>query len=596
MNCFLNFPAGPWYDQGICESFASSVTQLIDVGAELVTINRPGQIIRADAVLSVPPPIYLRHTLTSIIDIAEGSPKSLRRNEITIKYLYYTALLCNDICLAVARKSEVDLQRALAVSPRAINETNNMSQTALHLTVEWPAGMRILLEAGADVDCLDCVMLSPLNYAINRSLIEPIHVLGNADCSLLDYSHSPISNDAIRIGEDCRGKQTLIAEGKMVTDLVVDLVIDRRQRLRDLATRLLPISALTRFYPLGDHDSFLPDEKASRLFSALVHHGIPVLSALDPGRHRTTVYHQIDVSSRVAERLWKGGFRDIDGRDCFGLTPLMYMRTGAHTKHSANIKLECVAWFLNKGADLYAKQDLDLYFEREERNMRSGSRQLLSATSLQFLARGLGFSLGENLIYVSTWDEHDMPLGMILSEISRRVFEQVLMDNVSDDCECACSNGGCKALTLITKSYILRLGKNYRSQQLASLWADIMDICNPLKCSEFMRLITFEELGLTHTCCHHEHRRNREWEWEFSVFSRIGDQAEIDEIQDVEAADLRKLEELLEEFEARRTELDLPFLDFLREYWRPRMEEVLHQGDLDKEALREIGVTVYESD
>lgn len=594
MNCFLNFPVGPWYDQGICESFASSVTQLIDVGAELVTINRPGQIIRADAVLSVPPPIYLRHTLTSIIDIAEGSPKSLRRNEITIKYLYYTALLCNDICLAVARKSEVDLQRALAVSPRAINETNNMSQTALHLAVEWPAGMRLLLEAGADVDCLDCVMLSPLNYAINRSLIEPIHVLGNADCSLLDYSHSPILKDAIRIGENCRGKQTLIAEGKMVTDLVVDLVIDRRQRLRDLATRLLPVSALTHFYPLGDHDFFLPDEKASRLFSALVHHGIPVLSALDPGRDRTTVYHQIEVYPRIAERLWKAGFRDIDGRDCFGLTPLMYMRSDAHSKHSINIRLECVAWFLNKGADLYAKQDLGLYFEREERNMRSGSRQLLSATSLQFLAHELGFALGENLLYVSMWDKHDMPLGMILSEISRRVFEQVLMDNVSDDCECACSNGGCKALTLITKSYILSLGKNYRSQQLANLWADIMDICNPLKCSEFMRLITFEELGLTHTCCHHEHRRDREWE--FSVFSRIGDQAEIDEIQDVEVADLRKLEELLEEFEVKRIEFDVPFEDFLQEYWHPRMKEVLDKGDLDKEALREIGVTVYESD
>lgn len=380
----------------------------------------------------------------------------------------------------------------------------------------------------------------------------------------------------------------------MVTDLVVDLVIDRRQRLRDLATRLLPISALTHFYPLGDHDSFLPDEKASRLFSALVHHGIPVLSALDPGRDRTTVYHQIEVSSRIAERLWKAEFRDIDGRDCFGLTPLMYMRSDAHSKHSINIRLECVAWFLNKGADLYAKQDLDLYFEREKRDIRSGSRQLLSATSLQFLAYELGFALGGVFIYISRWNKHDMPLRMMLSETSRRVLEQVVMDNVSDDCECACSKGGCKALTLITKSYIWRLGVDYKFQQLANLWADTMDICNPLKYSEFLRLITFKELGLTHTC--YQNKYHTSLKWEYSLFSRIRDQAEIDEIQDVEAADLRKLEELLEEFEARRTELDLPFLDFLREYWRPRMEEVLHEGDLDKEALREIGVTVYESD
>lgn len=509
-----------------------------------------------------------------------------------MKYLHHVGLGCNDIALAVASKSELDLQRALTASPHAINEPNNMGQTALHLAVDWPVGMQRLLEAGADVDCHDCAELSPLDYAIQMSLIEPVHMLGQAGCSLPSSYNRSVLKAAINFEEICRSFQTRNAAAKMILDHLVDLLIERRQRLYDLAIRLLPASALSHFYPNSNHNSYLLDENASQLFSTLLHHDIPVPLALDPGKDRTTVYHQIDASCQAAERLYKGGFRDIDGKDFLGLTPVMSLCVSRITRRPMIMHLECLAWFLDKGASLHAKQDMTLYKNCKEERVQNGSRQLVSATSLQFIAQELGKSLAE---HVDTWflNESKVPLKTSLSANSRRVFGRVAMDNKRDDYRCACSIGGCKAFTLLMKGY---LDWGYGGfQYLANLWAQVTELCDPLNSSEFLRFMTFEEQRLTHTCCRNSVEYYRDRHTYYSIFS-IGDQAEIDEINDEQGEDLQKLDELLEEFEAKMTELDLPFLDFIHEYWWPRMCEVHREGRLDKEALKEIGVRVHEND
>lgn len=458
--------------------------------------------------------------------------------------------------------------------------------------------MHVLLEAGADVDCKDCRMLSPLDYAVERSLIEPIQVLGYASCSLstLYRSQHPVLHDAIGITNPRRPDSA----AETVVDLLVDLIVDRRQKLCDLAVRALPASELAYLYPCGDRGSYVLDEEASRLSSALLCHRIPVPSALIPGRERTTVYHQDWVPLRILEKFWKAGFRDIDGRDSSGLTPLMYMKPNLRlltcnfpSDDTVDLYLECVKWYLNRGADFYARQDLDLLYERMGGNMPSRSRQLLSATSSHFIARNLGRILYDHIDYLES-NHCAMRLNSSISGTSKRQLERIVLDNVPDDCTCACSIRGCEAFTSIIKASESSCRENrvFVFQRLASLWTWVEGICNSLKCSkcsEFLRLITFMELGLTHTCCDYVCVKGR------YMFTEIGDQAEIDEIHDEEAADLQKLEELLEEFEAKRIELSLPFLGFLEEYWRPRMVEVLSEGDLDEEALTEIGVKVYKS-
>ena len=118
-----------------------------------------------------------------------------------------------------------------------------------------------------------------------------------------------------------------------------------------------------------------------------------------------------------------------------------------------------------------------------------------------------------------------------------------------------------------------------------------------------MRLITFEKLELTHTCCRphwyvHDEKSHKciGGQQRQSVrFSRPMLPSEIEEIRDEESADLQKLAELLAEFEAKVIELDIPIPDFLEQYWEPRMEQVLreNEGSLDMKALREIGVEIH---
>ena len=472
--------------------------------------------------------------------------------------------------MAILRKSEVDLRQALTVSPSSIDETNNIGQSALHLAVEWPRGMDLLLQAGADVDCKDDKYRSPLTYAIEMSLVEPIRLLALADCSLLDGSDRLLLGRAVDVELGANGDGRQVTAAETVVDLLIDVVVDRRQRLFELAKSALPVSDLDRLC----HDTYLPDESASQLHWALIRHGTAVPLALDPGRCLGTLFHQIRHSSRVAERLWKAGFRGINGRDFFGRTPLMTSPDYClGSFRFINLGLEYVVWLVEKGADFYAKQDL--IFDHEKFLYRSES-QVLSATALNFVAWHLGSTWNW-----ASWNALREWIEEVYSESSKEMLQRILMDNESDACVCACSISGCTTFTVFTKSFM----RNWANRDFL---VDL-NFCDPLKIPEFLRIMTFEKLDMTHTCC---------WMDPFpsAKFWELKDMAEIEEIHDEEAEDLQKLEELLKEFEAKRKELDIPFGDFIKEYWRPRMDEVRNEGTLDEEALREIGVEVHEFD
>ena len=226
------------------------------------------------------------------------------------------------------------------------------------------------------------------------------------------------------------------------------------------------------------------------------------------------------------------------------------------------------------------------------------SWQLLSASTMSFVTWQLGIYFPYLLrIRVSSdprpgWDS--------LTENTQQTLRRIVMDCTADDCTCSCSVSGCTARTLIARSYLSRVVK--RSEEVkhkrTSFFRDIInpivqliDVDAALGCSETLRLLTFEGLGLTHTCCYPQ------WVSESSfMFYRIEDQAEINEIREEQSAGLSQLEELLTELESKFDELEIPLLDFLTDYWEPRMEGFLDEddGSLDMEAIREIGVEMDE--
>lgn len=64
--------------------------------------------------------------------------------------------------------------------------------------------------------------------------------------------------------------------------------------------------------------------------------------------------------------------------------------------------------------------------------MPSGSRQLLSANHLHFVAYRLGWSLDIHIENIDTSNGHNMPQNMSLSKASKWVLQRVGVDNGPD--------------------------------------------------------------------------------------------------------------------------------------------------------------------
>ena len=249
------------------------------------------------------------------------------------------------------------------MSPQDINAMNKFGQTALHLSIDWPLGIRILIDAGADTECIDQENMLPLQYAIERLLVDPIRILGEANCSLRQRGQISAYEEVrkrsiieqldhqwgfLELSELCYKEPERVV---LVLDTFLDLIVNRRMRLYDLVRQTFPLSEIARWFSHSNDGTHVIDETASRLAFELESRGIHVPPHLHPGKDQITSYHYFAGYPKFAERLWNAGFRDVNGRDSLGRTPLMLSPKNAGQRKW----LEFVTWILSKGADLYAR-------------------------------------------------------------------------------------------------------------------------------------------------------------------------------------------------------------------------------------------------
>lgn len=520
--------------------------------------------------------------------------------------------------------SETLLRKAIRAFPQSINQPNNIGQTPLHLSLDWPCGIDILLEAGADVDRVDSDGLPPIVYACQRSLIEAVWRLGNVECALYPpdmpwfFQWHSVLQSAMR-EEVTFYPQYLnitVEARQNVVDCVIELVADRRKRLQARATAFLSSEATDR---LNISKHRVLDEYAASTMSALRDHNIFIPHALLPGSRRTTVYHIPCLTIRTARRLWKAGFRDVDGFDHRGRTPLMIRRF--FNQINLSTELELIAWFQSKGADLHRAQRHNIRgigFKPKKNDVCTlGSKS--SVTAVYWIAKNIGQTikdfLWENinhrLSYVGpSWtlshlaEERQHQLWqsfsqlMNISDVAKQVLVQILTDPIRDDCNCACSTEGCQLLITILKIFrqdtncpVGRMMKMQISIVLADLIESSSSPSSPTFFSQLIRSLTFEELDLTHTCCTHflDHILP-------PPNNPNSHEDDIHEIHDEERHLLHQLEELLLEFEMKKSELGGSTKGFLQGYWRVRMDEILSEKPArncwDERELRRVGVYI----
>jgi hypothetical protein len=174
-----------------------------------------------------------------------------------------------------------------------------------------------------------------------------------------------------------------------------------------------------------------------------------------------------------------------------------------------------------------------------------------------------------------------------------------------DQCVCHCSRAGCSGIGCAVSSLFMRLHlrfldlrdiKYHRQTVKPYLFSLTERSRSPgLMASAILRVLTFEKLNLTHTCCYrilHEvdERKN---------FQRpTPDEAKI--IWDLEQADIELLNNLMEEFERSWAAYDKPFAKFVKRVWKPRMRQVRKEREINREVyeaeLTRMGVVVKDFD
>jgi hypothetical protein len=433
---------------------------------------------------------------------------------------------------------------------------------------------------GADINIQDKHGATPLKYAIISGCKESIQLLLDHDSSLECDDNMSNCLRGISTNADLDVRRSFISALK-----------NRRQRFRELALLSLTAEESTRYNLTSE---CLLDLHIADVTNTLKLLGIMIEPAIlpSPAPRKKTVFHNYELDASTAELLFEAGFCDIEGIDEFGLSPLLSQILECLPSSSIedlDRLISLVKWLTTKGANIHR---FDPSF---------GSTALYEFGEVigqNILAR----NLSPYQVYESSTVEN---LYLSVGEEQRETLISILTDEFRDSCSCACSGSGCRAITWVfgnssqwpSSPYIL---ENLRYLTEAERRGCCMDMQTPRfleselhRCPwlshEILRAMSFNSLGLTHTC--HEVR----WDEDSSTWRNVLSEEEIHEIQFEERVMIAQLESLIVEFEAKFAEVGGILSSFLEDYWRPRIDEVLNAKDeaLDVEErrkMREIGV------
>ncbi|KAI1467891.1 uncharacterized protein F4812DRAFT_459172 [Daldinia caldariorum] len=489
---------------------------------------------------------------------------------------------CNDLTRLVLRRCKPDILDLLRSNHSLIDYNAGPKLTTLHFAVPWPEGLSLLIEnAGEPIQSIINGFdgyNSPLHYAINLGELNSVALLLNAGASIDPETFSYLSKLLIEQGEPA----------EKIMHVVVESLARQRRDLLRIALQYLPKDTIEELQLRNER---LLDDKAFAVVEALRRQHAPISTAyefLKPG----SVYHWEYLTARIARKLFEVGFCNINSR-LQGYTPLMIQILTAPAYE--DYILELIVWFKNHGADFHTPVDIPPDISPAHDAVKTGITTYVSPPRppIHFLM----FRLGRKLTYISEYEDP----GQIFTA-NQPVLSSFFGDDTTDSCICYCAAHGCTPTSKFLIA-ILEQIRYYRDN------GDINETLRVIRCGEpviseenkskvsleYIRLITHWSLGMRHTCCHLDDSPELEQGCNLVHVLDIG---EIQEIREEERYLAKRLETLVDEFEKRFQELNVPLSRFMEEYMIPRLEEVKEERDeLSAEelhAIRETGVILYE--
>ncbi|OJJ51815.1 hypothetical protein ASPZODRAFT_163589 [Penicilliopsis zonata CBS 506.65] len=513
-------------DGKLLPSLSRLVQYMIDAGTPLDVVDNNFGYSTLDSLLRIP----------DILDHVTLDPIIQSSSSITPGVLgYYTALnfklnlqrianfldpdVFNDVVIAIFRRSKDDLKLAVTSFPFLLN-TKIRSILPIELSADWAEGIEILLAAGA----------LPRGYALQLAVetnsLASTRMLLRAGCEIGLFLF-------------------VLSISTSLLNLLATELASRRQQLKDLAKLHLPSAELAR---LGIVEDELPDSRAKEICESLTAAGVAVDQKLIVER-TDSVFHYCETIESL-ELLYNAGFKQVDDINYDGWTPIL--RVGDSYLHKDI--LPKAHWLLSKGADAYRHYPGSTW------------------TFFHQLFEGL------------TWCSRKAILTYSKSLKDSKLLSNVSLETMVDDCCCACSGNGCSPELVGFKGLLNdSLDHPFLMRYFDGIFEAMVTI-NPKQshtATLVIRLFTFTELDLTHTCCY---------------YLREGrgppPEIEIERIQEEDTDCLKELEELLKEFNMAYTTLNVPLLQFLRGYWKKRMMEIKTKGPDEEDIIQgqELGV------
>lgn len=176
-----------------------------------------------------------------------------------------------------------------------------------------------------------------------------------------------------------------------------------------------------------------------------------------------------------------------------------------------------------------------------------------------------------------------------------RSFEALLLSPTRDCCTCFCSKHGCCCVGLTASKtddwfYETLQGKQRMRHIVFPYLFGVLDQHKKehWMSSAVFRMMTFEKLSLTHTCC-------------YRISSEIWGEVQRPTAEErsitheLERDDIELLDKLVTEFEAKWATYNKPFVTFMNRVWKRRMRQVKAQRQVDPKTyqaeLFKMGIT-----
>ncbi|KAJ0422734.1 hypothetical protein BJY00DRAFT_310748 [Aspergillus carlsbadensis] len=443
-----------------------------------------------------------------------------------------------------------DVQAALTQSADGLKDLLTAAQTALSkanrkpffdgynlisICLGWPEAFCALLEFYPNLTTAEQAEL--LSSAIE-------HDIFNAVEALLD------------LGAPIRAPSLALIRSEAMEALVMDIFISRRRSLLELAKNTLSRRAQDE---LGLRDSSLPDANAEAVFLAVKARNPSIDSSLAPA-NTLPVFHY-GLKTEQMEHLYNSGFRDIDAPGENG------------SPSTLRIVIPWKGWALwNITAMQYNISRSLWFFEKGVTSNPAATCQ----TDLHIIAFKIMAALEFDIIDFGHSAMERLPSILTSLPKAHRSFllKHILTPSCWDSCSCACSAAGCTPLNVALCSFISSDRELYEKIVPAVLQAFIIEIQGTAGCGdEVIRLLTFKDLSLTHTCCS-IYRDPYNY-----VQVELFDEGEAAEIHDEERVLIEEFEALVEELQKEYEAMGVPLWEFIQTHWCERVREYLVENE-----------------